>query len=219
MNFPIKPPKKTSMTEQRTIRRLKSWANQWDVVLDRIPEDPRKRTPDFRLIFPKPLSTELIVEVKELHTSFEVDPEEFVATIPKRVGSGNRYQPANTIRNKIQSARSQLKRFASNGYPTLLLIGYWNPILDPLLQTDIPIAMYGGGPRIKLEGTPYELISTARGGRQIADNTNRSISGIGRLEFNENRRSSQIMVLYDHNNPRIQIPMGLPGVVRCAFNK
>ena len=219
MNIPIEPPKKTSVTEQRTIRRLKAWASEWNIVLDRIPEDPRKRTPDYRLIFPNPLSTELIVEVKELQTSFEVNPKEVVAMIPKRGGSGNRYQPANTIRNKIQSARSQLKPFASNGYPTLLLIGYWNSILDPLLQTDIPIAMYGGGPRIKLEGTPYKLISTARGGRQVADNTNRSISAIGRLESNKNRSSSQIVVLYDHNNPRIKIPTGLPGVVRCEFNK
>ena len=55
------------------------------------------------------------------------------------------------------------------------------------------------------------LEGVARGRKQLADEVNTSISGIGRI-VKENHASPRKLVVYRHNNPRIAIPDALPGI-------
>lgn len=123
-----------------------------------------------------------------------------------------RFRPADPVRNKIKDAHAQLKAYANQGYPTLLLIGMWNRVLDQTLEWDIPIAMSGGGPILELAGTGLQLVGTAKGGKQAADGINQSISGIGRLESGETVESPEHIIIYRHNNPHVAFDKELPGI-------
>ena len=165
----------------------------------------------------------MIIEVKEIFAPFQVDPKTGVTEILEKKSLGNRspegrFRPADPVRNKIKGAYPQLKDYANAGYPTLLLVGMWNRVLDHILEWDIPIAMSGGGPIFELEGTNLQLVSTAKGGRQAVDDINQSISGIGRLESGETGESPEHIVIYRHNNPRIAFDKEFPGIryaLRC----
>ena len=68
------------------------------------------------------------------------------------------------------------------------------------------------GQIFELEGTNLQIVGTAKGGRQAADSTNRSISGIGQLESGETVESPEHIVIYRHNNPRTAFDKKLPGI-------
>ena len=159
----------------------------------------------------------MVIEVKEIVAQFQVDPKTGVMEVLEKELPGNsspegRFRSADPVRKKIRVADSQLKEYANAGYPTLLLVGMWNLVLDQTLEWDIPIAMNGGGPIFELEGTGLQLVSTAKGGKQAADDINRSISGIGRLESGETLDSPEHIVIYRHNNPRVAFDKELPGI-------
>ena len=213
----FKPPKDYHLKKPKTIVRLEQWARAHNVRLQKIPEEPGKKTADYEATFPDSDTTSVIIEVKEIFTPFEVDPKTGVMKTLEKQSPGNgstdgRFRPADPVRNKIKDAHAQLKAYANAGYPTLLLIGMWNRVLDQILEWDIPIAMSGGGPIVELEGTNLQIVSTAKGGRQAADDINRSISGIGRLESGETVESPENILIYRHNNPRIAFDKKLPGI-------
>ena len=214
----IRPPKNYGSNTPHTIRRLETWAQEHDVQLHKIAERKESREPDYRVVFSKPETTEIIVEVKEIVFPFQIISEngEPVIQIEETGKQGERFKSADRVRQKIKKGHSQLRPYAKRGFPTLLLIGNWTPVLDEDLAWQIPIAMYGGGPRFIIGNTGYEIVSVAQGGKQASGNINRSISGIARFEyFGENGRavdSPQKMVMYRHNNPRIALPEHLPGV-------
>ena len=214
----FKPPKDyRGDKNQKTIVRLNQWAEAHNVRLQKIPEEPGKKTADYEAIFPDSDTTSVFIEVKEIRTPFEVDPKTCVMKTLEKQSPGNgspegRFRPADPIRKKIRVADAQLKAYANAGYPTLLLIGMWNRVLDRILELDIPIAMSGGGPILELVGTGLQLVGTAKGGKQAADNINRSISGIGRLEMSETVGSPEHIVIYRHNNPLIAFDKELPGI-------
>lgn len=213
----FKPPKDYRHKKPKTIERLDRWARDHKVILQKIPEELEKKTADYKAIFPDSDKTIVIIEVKEILAPFEVDAKTGVREILEKQSPGNgstdgRLRSADLVRNKIKGAYPQLKDYAKTGYPTLLLIGMWNRVLDQDLEWDIPIAMSGGGPVLNLEGTDLQIISTAKGGKQAADNINRSISGIGRLESGETLDSSEYIVIYRHNNPRVAFDKKLPGI-------
>lgn len=213
----FKPPKDYHLKKPKTIVRLEQWARAHNVRLEKIPEEPGKKTPDYKAIFPDSDTTSVIIEVKEILAPFQVDPKTGVMEVLEKELPGNnspegRFRPADPVRNKIKDAHAQLKAYANAGYPTLLLIGMWNRVLDRILEFDIPIAMNGGGPIVELEGTGLQLVGTAKGGRQAADDINRSISGIGRLESGETVESPEHIVIYRHNNPWVASDKELPGI-------
>ncbi len=213
----FKPPKDYRHKKQKTIVRLEQWARAHNVRLQKIPEEPEKKTADYEAIFPDSDTTSVIIEVKEILTPFKVDPKTGVMEILEKQRPGNgtteeRFRPADPVRKKIRVADSQLRAYANAGYPTLLLVGMWNRVLDQILEWDIPIAMSGGGPIFELEGTGLQIVSTAKGGKQAADGINQSITGIGRLESGETVQSPEHIVVYRHNNPRIAFGKKLPGI-------
>ena len=213
----FKPPKDYRHKKQKTIVRLEQWARAHNVRLQKIPEEPEKKTADYKAIFPDSDKTSVIIEVKEILAPFQVDSKTGVMEVLEKELPGNnspegRFRPADPVRNKIKDAHVQLKAYANAGYPTLLLIGMWNRVLDRILELDIPIAMSGGGPVLELEGTGLLIVGTAKGGRQAADGINRSISGIGRLEMGETIESPEHIVIYRHNNPRVTFDKELPGI-------
>ncbi len=214
----FKPPKDyRGDKNQKTIVRLEQWAQDHKVILQKIPEESGKKTADYEAIFPDSNTASVIIEVKEILAPFQVDPKTGVMEVLEKELPGNnspegRFRPADLMRNKIKDAHAQLKAYANAGYPTLLVIGMWNRVLDRILELDIPIAMNGGGPIFELVGTGLQIVSTAKGGKQAADNINRSISGIGRLEMSETVRSPEHIVIYRHNNPRIAFDKKLPGI-------
>lgn len=226
MSFKIfEPPKeyRQKIENQKTVVRLEQWAQAHNVILQKIQEEPGKKTADYEAIFPDSDKTSVIIEVKEIFAPFKVDPKTGIMEILEKQSPGNgtteeRFRPANPVRKKIRVADSQLRTYANAGYPTLLLVGMWNRVLDRILELDIPIAMSGGGPILELQGTGFQIVSTAKGGKQAADGINRSISGIGRLEMGETVESPEHIVVYQHNNPRITFDKELPGIryaLRC----
>lgn len=213
----FKPPKDYRHKKPKTIVRLEQWAQAHKVILQKIPEEPGKKTADYEAIFPDSDTTSVIIEVKEILAPFQVDPKTGMMEVLEKELLGNsspegKFRPADPIRKKIRVADAQLKAYANAGYPTLLLIGMWNRVLDLILELDIPIAMSGGGPIFELVGTGLQIVSTARGGRQAADGINQSISGIGRLESGETLDSPEHIVIYQHNNPRVAFDRELPGI-------
>ena len=213
----FKPPKDYPHKKQKTIARLEQWARAHNVRLQKIPEELGKKTADYKAIFPDSDATSVIIEVKEIRTPFQVDPKTGVMEVLEKQSSRSgspegRFRPADPVRKKIRVADSQLKAYTNAGYPTLLLIGMWNRVLDRILEFDIPIAMSGGGPIIELEGTGLQIVSTAKGGRQVADDINQSISGIGHFKSGETVESPENILIYRHNNPRIAFDKELPGI-------
>ena len=210
----IRPPKDYSKRKQDTLKRLERWARDYGVSLEHIPEQKGTKTADFRAIFPDSERTNVIIEVKEIAIPFEINDEGIIEVI--ETGSPDRrFQSADPVRQKIRAARDQLKPYADAGCPTLLLVGMWTRALDERLHWDIPIAMIGGGPRVSLNvnGLPkYEIVSTAQGGRQAADNTNRSISALGRFERGKPNGSPETIIVYRHNNPQVRFDGELRGI-------
>ena len=193
--------------------RFKAWAAAYEVELLEIPESDRPR-PDYRIIFPDADRTEAIVEVKEIDTPFKKDEQGTIILLPETGHSKEMKSWGEPVRRKIRKAHPQLKQYAREGYPTLLLIGMWTPAIDGVLDYAIPFAMRGGTPQIRFqgEGVPrLVLAGVETGGRQLADNTNTSFSGIGRI-VKKNDRSPWRLVVYRHNNPMIAMPGILPGV-------
>ena len=214
----IRPPKSYGSRTPHTVRSLEAWAQEHDVQLHKIAERKESREPDYRVVFSKPETTEVIVEVKEIVFPFRIISENGapVIQIEETGKQGERFKSADRVRQKIKKGYSQLHPYAKQGIPTLLLIGNWTPVLDENLAWHIPIAMYGGGLRFVLGNTGFEIVSVAQRGKQASGNINRPISGIGRFEFfGENGRtinSPQQIVVYRHNNSRVVFPECLPGV-------
>ena len=214
----FKPPKDyRGDKNQKTIVRLKQWARDHEVRLQKLPEESGKKTADYEAIFPDSDTPSVIIEVKEILARFQIDPNTGVMEVLEKELPGNsspegRFRPADSVRKKIRVSDSQLRAYANEGRPTLLLVGTWNRVLDQILEWDIPIAMSGGGPVLELEGTGLQIVGTAKGGRQAADGINRSISGIGRLEMGETVESPEHIVIYRHNNPRVTFDKELPGI-------
>ena len=46
-------------------------------------------------------------------------------------------QEAKRVRNKINRAAAQLKPASGEEIPTLLVVGYWTPVLDQFLDLEI----------------------------------------------------------------------------------
>ena len=212
----IQPPKNDANRKQETISRLERWAQNHNVQLIPIPERSGVKTPDYRALF-RGVGITLIVEVKEIVIPFDVSPEHGgVICIPEKGRHGDKFKSADSVRRKIRDAQPQLKPYATQGYPTLLLVGMWTPVLDERLIMDIPIAMKGGGPRVDIEDAGLQIVSIAQGGRQVAGDTNQSISGIGRFENRRERNlktgHSEEMVVYRHDNPLVEFPNNAPGI-------
>lgn len=160
----MRPPKDYASRKQETISRLERWAQNHNVELIPIPRQPEVKTPDYRAVF-RDADITLIVEVKEIVIPFNVSPDHGgVIEISEKGRPGESFKSADSVRQKIRQARPQLKPYASEGYPTLLLIGMWTPVLDERLTMDVPIAMKGGGPRDVLEDAGLQIVSIAQGG-------------------------------------------------------
>ena len=72
----FKPPANYGKSRrQRTLMLLERWAEEHRVELLKILEvnEPGEMTPDYKAIFPDADRTEVIVEVKEITTPFEMD--------------------------------------------------------------------------------------------------------------------------------------------------
>ena len=88
----FKPPKDyrhKEQKEQKTIVRLEQWAQAHKVNLQKIPEEPGKKTPDYKAIFPDSDKTIVIIEVKEILAPFQVDPKTGVMEILEKESPGN----------------------------------------------------------------------------------------------------------------------------------
>lgn len=170
----IRPPKEYAKRKQATILRLEKWARLHNVHLMAIPQREGVSTPDYRAFF-RDLNITCIIEVKEMAIEFEVSPEQGgVICISEAGEPGGRFKSADRVRHKIRKAGPQLKAYAKEGLPTLLLVGMWTSTLDELLIMDIPVAMNGRGPRIIVGDTGLQVVSIAQGGKQAAGDTNRS---------------------------------------------
>ena len=161
----IRPPKDYGNRKPQTTLRLEKWAQQHDIQLQKIVERMESREPDYRAIFANTETTEIVVEVKEMVFPFDIvsDNGEPVIQFRETGKEGERFKSADRVRKKIKKAFSQLRPYADQGIPTLLLLGHWTPVLDEELAWHIPIAMYGGGPKFILGDTGFEIVSIAQG--------------------------------------------------------
>ena len=202
-----------SKREQSTLRRFKVWAATYNVELQVIPTQTDRKTPDYKVIFPDAANTVVIVEVKEIGTPFLINSEGVIIIKPESGRSDEMKTWGDPVRQKIKKAYPQLAPFASDGYPTLLLIGMWTATIDSQLDFAIPFAMQGGqhGIPIQCGGVRFVLQGLDSGGKQLADNVNTSISGIARV-VGPPRSSRWRLAVYRHNNPKVMLPEALPGI-------
>lgn len=202
-------------------RGLGIWSKAWDVQIEKIDEhDGRSgRTPDVLLQWGHPQGTVVVAEIKEIvipFCSFRSDDGQVTVEICRENVTTSLKQEAKRVRNKIGRAAKQLQVAAREGYPTLLVVGYWTPMLDQFLDFEIAWAMKGGEHRIRIatEGVSYDLVGPETGGRKLWGDVNRSISGVGRVMGPWHGLDHQVPKLrvFPHNQPKVQIPRGLPGV-------
>ena len=207
------PTQKYKQGKQITIARLEKWADCNHIILEDLEKqetNPNKKKADYIARFPD--STKIVIEVKEITKSILMKGSAFI--FKGSTNARGAFAAADTVRDKIQDARHQLKDSADKGIPTLLLIGHWAPfqlwaeLMDEyFLHWAIPPAMSGGGPAFDLPDSGIRLASVAHGGQQATGTFNRSISAIGRFDGN-----SDHLVIYPHQNAKVPFKKALPGI-------
>ena len=196
-----------------TIERLQNWASYNGVHLCPIPKQEGKKTPDYKLFFPREEGI-VVAEVKQLELCFNIQGDG-VAEIVYSKSKRQNHRPADPIRRKINRAKDQLKPYADQEYKTLLILGCWNQIIEPTLKWNIPIAMQGGGQSIDLLDPSgnllYKLRSTSKGGTQASGKFNRSISGVGCF-YDDDFVFPKKLLVYRHDKPYAEIVGNYAGI-------
>ena len=202
-------------------RDLGIWAKRWNVQVENMDhEDGRGgRKPDVLLTWNNPEGPKLIAEIKEIvvpFCSFRSEDGEISLAMCRETETTSLKQEAKRVRNKINRAAGQLQPASGEGLPTLLVVGYWTPVLDQFLDFEITWAMRGGEHRIRIsaEGVSYDLVAPETGGRKAWGDVNRSISGVARSMgpwHGVDHRIPKLRV-FRHNEPNVTVPRGLAGV-------
>ena len=184
-----------------------TWAEENKVNLTEIPSESIP-TPDYRAEFPE--GTVLIIEVKEICRPFESVSEESGEIVNQlcQEGVSDLKDLAKPLRAKIKSANKQLRPHSDKGIPTLTLIGVWNPFIESELDF-LPFAITGDN-RIRLGGTPF-ILQGKSGGKELGGEMNTSTSGVGRFVGVYPDEVPLSILVFDHENPKVAIPRGLPG--------
>ena len=192
---------------QRSVGLLRRWAEENKVNLTEIPSESSP-TPDFRAEFPD--GTVLIIEVKEICRPFESvreDSGEIVNRVCQESVSDLK-DLAKPLRAKIKSANKQLRSYSDEGVATLTLIGVWNLCIESELDF-LPLATSGDN-RIRLGGTPF-ILEGKSGGKELGGEMNTSTSGVGRFVGVYPDEVPLSILVFEHENPKVPIPCGLPG--------
>ena len=202
-------------------RDLGIWAKRWNVQVERVDlEDGRGgRKPDVLLTWNYPEGPKLIAEIKEIVVPFcslRTEDGEMSLAMCRETKTTILKQEAKRVRNKINRAAAQLKPASGEGIPTLLVVGYWTPVLGQFLDFEIAWAVRGGEHRIRIsaEGGSYDLVAPETGGRKAWGDVNRSISGVARIMgpwHGVDHRTPKLRV-FPHNEPNVGVPRRLPRV-------
>lgn len=192
---------------QRTVGLLCRWAEDNKVDLTEIPPEAGP-TPDFRAELPD--GTVLAVEVKEICHSFESVLEDSGEIVNRVCQEGviDLKDLAKPHRKKIKSANRQLRSYSDEGVATLTLIGVWNPCIESVLDY-LPLATSGDN-RIRLDGTPF-ILQGISGGKELGGEMNTSTSAVGRFVGVFPGEGPLSILVFEHENPKVPIPRGLPG--------
>ena len=202
-------------------RDLGIWAKTWDVQVASMDyENERgRRKPDVLLTWNRPDGPKLIAEIKEIvvpFCSFRSEDGEISLSMCRESETTSLKQEAKRVRNKINRAAKQLQPASGKGFPTLLVVGYWTPVLDQFLDFEIAWAMRGGEHRIRITGdeVSYDLVGPETGGRKAWGDVNRSISGVARVmgPWHGVDHQTPKLRVFPHNEPNVGVPRGLPGI-------
>ena len=211
-------PKEPSGEVEKNLRR---WSDRWNVKVEKIDEQfgHMGKVPDVRLCWTEALGVTIIAEIKEIVSPYCMVSTKDGGLVVRRCsnsGKSGMKEIANPIRNKIRKAAPQLRAEAWEGLPTLMIVGHWRSVLDQFMDVEIPWAMKGGEHELHVNGSGWNmvLVGPETGGRQMWNEMNTSVSGIGRFvgpwcgkEFPE-----PMLRVFRHNNPGVRIPEGLPGL-------
>ena len=202
-------------------RDLRIWAETWDVQVESMDYENERglRKPDVLLTWDRPDAPKVIAEIKEIvvpFCSFRSDDGEISLSICREAETTSLKQEAKRVRNKINRAAKQLRPSSGRGFPTLLVVGYWTPVLDQFLDFEISWAMRGGEHciRITADEVGYDLAGAETGGRKAWGDVIRSISGLARVmgPWHGVDHQTPRLRVFPHNEPNVPVPRGLPGI-------
>ena len=157
-------------------RSLKVWADKWNVHVEEI--DTRDghdgERPDVVLEWNHSEGPKLIAEIKEIvipFCSFRSRDGEIAVTVCRENTTSSLKEEAKRVRKKIDRGAKQLQKASGEGYPTLLVVGYWTPVLDQFLDFEIVWAMRGGEHRIRVatHDMKFDLVGPETGGKKLWD--------------------------------------------------
>lgn len=173
--------------------------NNKSIKIEPIPTEENLRTPDYRIWLN---TTEIIAEIKQMELN--KDDLQFLENVRKgnEVPDGIRGTGHIRIRNIIDDAYSQLKNFAKDLHPSIIVACDLTRGQSHLDYEDILNAMYGDEVVIISDSSEDSgEVNPARhkfgGNRKITKGTKRSLSALALLEFNESVETVTLVVFHN----------------------
>ncbi|MCB9113292.1 MAG: hypothetical protein H6634_18765 [Anaerolineales bacterium] len=200
-------------TESETL--FEKLCSEKRIPFEPIPTEENLRTPDYRIWLN---TTEIIVEVKQMELN--KDDLKFIENVAKGIDVPNGFRGTGhiRIRNIIDDAYPQLKNFAKDLHPSIVVACDLTKGLSHLDNEDILNAMYGDEIVIISDTSKdSEEVSAANhkfgGNRKVTKRTKRSLSAVALLDFNESDEAVRMTVFH---NIHAKIPLDPRGAWKIA---
>jgi len=185
------------VTKTNGERNFELFCNYHDFKYKKIIEEKDVRTPDYQLVIDDYL---IITEVKDMEPNKE-DQKALKEFYEKGYVVWGQSKVGSRVRNKIITSKNQIKRFAENKYPSILLIfDHRNEITPTLTDYEIKVGMFG----FESININSNLNYRKFGGKaQMTKNSRKYISCIGLLIKEKN--AQPFLKLYENYYANIKI--------------
>ncbi len=184
-------------------RRFVEFCHKHGFQFRRVDEKPDRQTPDYVLF---PAESPVIVEIKDLTNNPE-DTEVLNRLRTERFAVWGTSKVGNRIRNKIKSAREQLKQQALSSTPSILVIvDDRDESVSILSSYEIAVAMFGY--QTMIMGSDGHVSQRFGSGAQMTVRSRTYISAIGVL--GKDLQLDLYLNFYAEN------PLSSNSLIRCA---
>ena len=184
-------------TESETL--FEKLCSEKRIQFEPVPTEENLRTPDYRIWLD---TIEIIVEVKQMELN--KDDLKFIENVTKGIDVPNGFRGTGhiRIRNIIDDAYPQLKNFAKDFHPSIVVACDLTKGLSHLDNEDVLNAMYGDEvviisdlPKDFAEANPTR--HKFGGNRKVTKGTKRSLSAVALLGFNEFNEMGRLEVFHN----------------------
>ena len=174
--------------------------------LERIREEDRK-TPDYYLILNE---SRIVIEIKQ----FDPDDDETATLVDLSRNPGRMHiksvTPGNSVRRKIKKASPQIKMRTQARFPSLLVLFNNKILYGAANDYEIRVGMYGFDSIVfavphGMITSPYVIDRKFGGKRQMTEQHNTSISGVGLLSQEKDRHFH--LQVFHNVHARVPLPL------------